>query len=246
MTNKILKKPLARAIQALIGTKVAIVTLTILGMSSFSTHAALIKVTNVNSGTNGGYAFVDSGDSFLADPPGKIFFGGFSSTYTTAAAIQTAFYNDFSALTSDFISIGNVGVESDTLGGVQGLHDSSSSGLDSTAVVGRFFAIWLTVSGTINDTNTEHLIYLTSETFASDPASPAPENGYTATIRPGVNGNGTLAVGGVGAFTRDYGTVGDEATFNTVAIPEPSSFLILAGLGFVGLIVQRRRRLYQN
>ena len=86
-----------------------------------SAPAALVNVSNVSSNTNGGYAIVNESGSFLSDPPGEIFIGGFDS-FTTTSAITTAFSTNFAALASDFDSIASVNIEEDSIapGGFKG------------------------------------------------------------------------------------------------------------------------------
>ena len=96
-------------------------------VAAASAAAALVDVSNVSSDTNGGYALVNESGSFLSDPPAKIFIGGFGS-FTSISAITAAFSNNFATLASDFDSIADVTLETDSVNGIQGIHDSSTSG----------------------------------------------------------------------------------------------------------------------
>lgn len=206
-----------------------------------SAPAALVNVSNVSSNTNGGYALVNESGSFLSDPPGEIFIGGFDS-FTTTSAITTAFSTNFAALASDFDSIASVDIEQDSLNGIQGIHDSATSG-NPSSVVGRFVAIWISTTGDYTQASGEHLIYVTTDTFNPDGPPPVPEETYSVLLRPGSDGgNGTLAVGGFSNYFNDFGFgAGNQGAFNTVAIPEPGSALLLSLVGAAGFVFYRRK-----
>lgn len=211
-------------------------------LMTMSAQAALVSISNVNGNSNGGYALFDEDGSFLSDPPGKIFIGGFE-TLTTPAAIANAFYTNFSLLASDFDSIGSVAIESDSLGGIQGIHDSSDS-YDPSSVVNRSVAIWISTAGDYTTPPTvggEHLIYVTSSTFQVDPPPPFPEESYSVILAPDTDGgNGTLVVGEFSNYFNDFGFGdGPEGAFNTV--PEPRSVLLLSLAGALGFLFYRRR-----
>ncbi len=246
MINNTIKRPAAQAKHSMIRAKAVIAVLVIWGNLTLSTDAALIDIENLNGAQTGAYAFVNDAGVFLPDPSAEIFFGAFITTTQTIAAIQTAFTTDFSALAADFTSIGSVGVEKDgpLISGVTGVHTSSNGGLNAVPVIGRNLALWVTTSGTVNDGSAQHLIYLTSQMFLADVVA-APEQTYTALFRSmGDGGNGEVAVGGFGLFTKDVGGGGGAfSAFNTVAVvPEPGTFGILIGLGLVGMLIHRRRR----
>ena len=213
-----------------------------LWLLAVSAPAALVSVSNVSSDTNGGYAIFSESGSFLSDPPGKIFIGGFDS-FTTTSAITTAFSTNFAALASDFDSIASVNIEEDDIatGGIQGIHDSATSGLNPSSVNGRSVAIWISTTGDYTQASGEHLIYVTNESFALDLGPPFPEESYSVLLRPGSDsGNGTLAVGGFSNYFFDFGN-GNQAAFNTVAIPEPGSALLLSLVGAAGFVFYRRK-----
>ena len=220
-----------------------LVTLCLLAASA---PAALVKISNVSfdSGSeeaNGGYALVSESGSFLADPPAKIFIGGFSSPYTTISAITTAFSNNFATLASNFNSIADVTLETDPFNGVPGIHDSATSG-SSSSVEGRKVAIWISTTGDYTQASGEHLIYVTNSSFVLD-IPPFPEESYSVFLRPSSDGgNGTLAVGGFSNYFNDFGLgAGDQGAFNTVAIPEPGSVLLLTLVGAAGFVFYRRK-----
>ncbi len=209
-------------------------------------QAAIVNVANTTfngpmGALSGGHAFVDNAGDFIDDPPGTIFFGGFEN-FTTKSAVQTAFATNFSALAADFDSIGSVGVESDVVGGFNGLHDSSTADLNPTAVVGRNVAIWLTTSGTIDDTDAQHFIYFTSNLFTADPVGPS-QNTYQVFVLPsGSGGNGEVFIGNEGLFSVNYnGGDGPQAAFSTVAVPEPRSMSFIVGGVLLALFFIRRR-----
>ena len=221
-----------------------LVTLCLLAASA---PAALVKISNVSfdSGSeeaNGGYALVSESGSFLADPPAKIFIGGFSSPYTTISAITTAFSNNFATLASNFNSIADVTLETDSVDGIQGIHDSSTSG-DPSSVEGRDVAVWISTTGDYTQASGEHLIYVTTDSFVLDLGGPFPEESYSVFLRPSSDGgNGTLAVGGFSNYFNDFGLgAGDQGAFNTVAIPEPGSVLLLTLVGAAGFVFYRRK-----
>ena len=221
-----------------------LVTLCLLAASA---PAALVKISNVSfdSGSeeaNGGYALVSESGSFLADPPAKIFIGGFSSPYTTISAITTAFSNNFATLASNFNSIADVTLETDPFNGVPGIHDSATSG-SSSSVEGRKVAIWISTTGDYTQASGEHLIYVTNSSFVVDPPPPFPEEDYSVFLRPSSDGgNGTLAVGGFNQYFFDFNEgAGNQGAFNTVAIPEPGSALLLTLVGVAGFVFYRRK-----
>ncbi len=216
-----------------------LVTLCLLAASA---PAALVNVSNVSSDTNGGYALVNESGSFLSDPPAKIFIGGFSSPFTTISAITTAFSNNFATLASNFNSIADVTLETDSVDGIQGIHDSSTSG-DPSSVEGRDVAVWISTTGDYTQASGEHLIYVTTDSFVLDLGGPFPEESYNVFLRPSSDGgNGTLAVGGFSNYFNDFGFgAGSQAAFNTVAIPEPGSVLLLTLVGAVGFVFYRRK-----
>ena len=215
-----------------------LMTLCLLAVSA---PAALVNVSNVSSDTNGGYALVNESGSFLSDPPAKIFIGGFGS-FTSISAITAAFSNNFATLASDFDSIADVTLETDSVEGIQGIHDSSTSG-DPSSVEGRDVAIWISTTGDYTQASGEHLIYVTTDSFVLDLSAPFPEETYSVFLRPSSDGgNGTLAVGGFSNFFNDFGFgAGSQAAFNTVAIPEPGSVLLLTLVGAAGFVFYRRK-----
>ncbi|MEM9281705.1 MAG: PEP-CTERM sorting domain-containing protein [Verrucomicrobiota bacterium] len=204
-------------------------------------RAAIVDVSNANGTNNGAYAFVTSSGVDITDPPGRIFFGSFS-TLSSTTDIGNTFASNFSGLVSDFVSLGSVGVEEDGGFNIAGLHVSTNPGLDVSSMIGRNLAVWLTTSGTINDTNAEHLIYLTTETFMADLPSPNPEFSYDAKLAPsGDGGTGNIAVGGFGNFVRDQSLgAGNISAFNTVAVPEPGTWGLLL-LSSIAIFFLRRK-----
>ena len=171
----------------------------------------------------------------------RIFIGGFGS-FTSISAITAAFSNNFATLASDFDSIADVTLETDSVNGIQGIHDSSTSG-DPTIVSGRDVAIWISTTGDYTQASGEHLIYVTTGSFVLDPDPPFPEETYSVFLRPSSDGgNGTLAVGGFSNFFNDFGFgAGSQAACNTVAIPEPGSVLLLTLVGAAGFVFYRRK-----
>ena len=220
----------------------AVLGLMTLCLLAVSAPAALVKVSNVSSDTNGGYALVNESGSFLSDPPAKIFIGGFDGQFTSIPAITQAFSNNFATLASNFDSIADVTLETDDVGGVAGLHDSATSGV-SSSVEGRAVAIWISTTGDYTQASGEHLIYVTTDSFVLDLSAPFPEETYSVFLRPSSDGgNGTLAVGGFSNFFNDFGFgAGSQAAFNTVAIPEPGSVLLLTLVGAAGFVFYRRK-----
>ena len=198
-------------------------------------------ISNVSTGVSGGgHAFyLEDGSSLLA-ASGTFFIGGFSSTYSSSADISTAFTTDFSSLAADFISIGSVGVEVDDIGPFDGLHNSVST-VDTSSVVGRNVAVWLSSTNSFSDANAEHLIYWFDTTlYVADDPPPDPQTNYDVLLRPGEAGD--LVVGEFGNFTYNFGFgEGDQLAFNTVAVPEPSAVFSLLSLCAIGFIINRRR-----
>ena len=215
-----------------------LMTLCLLAVSA---PAALVNVSNVSSDTNGGYALVNESGSFLSDPPAKIFIGGFGS-FTSISAITAAFSNNFATLASDFDSIADVTLETDSVEGIQGIHDSSTSG-DPSSVEGRDVAIWISTTGDYTQASGEHLIYVTNRYFLPDGPPPVPEQTYAVFLRPfSDGGNGAVAVGGFNEYFFDFNEgAGSQAAFNTIAIPEPGSVLPLTLVGAAGFVFYLRK-----
>lgn len=221
-----------------------LMTLCLLAVSA---PAALVRISNTTSDSesgaiNGGYAFVNESGSFLQDPPAKIFIGGFDGQFTSIPAITQAFSNNFATLASNFDSIADVTLETDDVGGVAGLHDSATSGV-SSSVEGRKVAIWISTTGNYTQASGEHLIYVTNFDFIPDGPPPVPEENYSVFLRPfSDGGNGTLAVGGFNQYFFDFNQgAGNQGAFNTVAIPEPGSVLLLTLAGAAGFVFYRRK-----
>ena len=217
-------------------------------MLAVSAPAALVRISNTTSddesgAINGGYAFVNESGLFLQDPPAKIFIGGFDGQFTSIPAITQAFSNNFATLASNFDSIADVTLETDVVGGIQGIHDSATSGGDPTSVEGRAVAVWISTTGDYTQASGEHLIYVTTGLFDLDPPPPFPEESYSVLLRPSSDGgNGTLAVGGFSNYFNDFGFgAGNQGAFNTVAIPEPGSVLLLTLAGAAGFVFYRRK-----
>ena len=84
---------------------------------------------------------------------------------------------------------------------------------------------------------------MTNRYFLPDGLPPAPEQTYAVFLRPfSDGGNGAVAVGGFNEYFFDFNEgAGSQAAFNTIAIPEPGSVLLLTLAGAAGFVFYRRK-----
>jgi len=211
-------------------------------LAALSTSVVNAQLTvlsiNLDQGAGSAPAVHTQAGTLISSDTGFVAVGTFS--ISDAQLMEYWSSGNVTAILEAWVQHGNAGTVNGLGGGLDGMFSVAPDAFTPTSGVGNkpVYTVITTTSSPL-DPNAEFLIFKHSAVFPV--VEPVAVDNFTVIMTPA---NGTLLVGEFGNYTAQGigGALPAEAGYNTVVIPEPSTWALL-GLGaLAGFVAFRRRR----